>query len=171
VEQDDQAVDPEPRWLDDREMRSWRAFVEVVNLVTRALDRELRTDSDLTNDDYELLVALSEAPEQRIRLGELAAGLRVPKAHLTYRIARMEKAGLVERVDCPTDARGVLAVLTDVGMQRLERAAPGHVASVRRHVLDHLDTEQLAALGDAMEAILRGHDAAPCPPGGCDEPD
>jgi DNA-binding MarR family transcriptional regulator len=171
MEHEAQPASPPIRWLDDREMRSWRAFVEVINLVTRALDRDLRTDSDLTNDDYELLVALSEAPEHRIRLGELAAGLRVPKAHLTYRIGRMEKAGLVERVDCPTDARGVFAVLTDQGVRRLEEAAPGHVASVRRHVLDHLTPAQLDALGDAMAAVLSGHDGATCPDDGCDEPD
>src|SRR4051794_32362800 len=105
-----------PRWLDDDEMVSWRALVGAVNLVSRAIDRDLRVESNLTNDDYEVLVSLSESPERRIRLGELAAGLRVPKAHLTYRIGRMEKAGLVERVDCPDDGRGVFAVLTDDGM-------------------------------------------------------
>ena len=151
-----------PRWLDEREMASWRSFVGAINLVSRALDRDLRVESDLTNDDYEVLVALSEADERRIRLGELAAMLRVPKAHLTYRIGRMEKAGLVERVDCPTDGRGVFAVLTTEGTRRLEAAAPGHVESVRRHVLDHLTPEQLDALGEAMAAILRGHDGVEC---------
>jgi DNA-binding MarR family transcriptional regulator len=151
-----------PRWLDDDEMVSWRAFVGAINLVSRAIDRDLRVESNLTNDDYEVLVSLSESPERRIRLGELAAGLRVPKAHLTYRIGRMEKAGLVERVDCPDDGRGVFAVLTDDGMHRLEAAAPGHVESVRRHVLDHLTSEQLEALGEAMTAVLNGHDGVEC---------
>jgi DNA-binding MarR family transcriptional regulator len=151
-----------PRWLDEQESASWRAFVGAINLVSRAIDRDLRIESNLTNDDYEVLVMLSEAPDLRIRLGELAAGLRVPKAHLTYRIGRMEKTGLVERVDCPSDGRGVFAVLTVDGMHRLEAAAPGHVESVRRHVLDHLTADQLDLLGEAMTAILRGHDGTEC---------
>jgi DNA-binding MarR family transcriptional regulator len=153
-------------------MASWRSFVAAMNLVTRALDRDLRVQSDLTNDDYEVLVHLSELPDQRIRLGELAARLRVPKAHLTYRIARLEKAGLVERAECPSDGRGVLAVLTPEGAARLADAAPGHVDSVRRHVIDHLTPEQLDALGDAMSSILRGHDgecAAAAAAEDCDE--
>ena len=98
---------PVPRWLDEREMAAWRSFVAAVNLVTRALDRDLRVQSDLTNDDYEVLVHLSEVPDQRIRLGELAARLRVPKAHLTYRIARLEKMVPAEKTPV-TNVRGVM---------------------------------------------------------------
>lgn len=150
-------------WLDDDEMRSWRAFISAVNLVDRLLDRDLRQSVDLTVDDYGVLVHLADAPDHRMRLGLLATHLRVPKAHLTYRIQRMERDGLVRRVECEADGRGVWAELTDEGARRLEAAAPLHVASVRRHLLDHLSAAQLAAVGDAMEAVLRGHDAAECP--------
>lgn len=152
---------PEDRdapWLNDAEMRGWRSFIAAMNLVHRALDRELRHSVDMTVDDYGVLVHLSEATDRRVRLGELAALLRVPKAHLTYRIQRMEKSGLLRRVGCDDDGRGVWAVMTPEGFERLKEAAPIHVASVRRHVLDHWDAAQLAAVGDAMEALLRGHD-------------
>ncbi len=169
------------RWLDDDEMRSWRAFIAAINLVSRLLDRDLRQAVGITTDDYAVLVHLSDAPDHRTRLGQLAAVLRVPKAHLTYRIQRMEREGLIRRVECEDDGRGVWAELTDHGFRQLEHAAPFHVAAVRRHLLDHLSPQQLAAVGDAMAAVLAGHDsmrAGACggsatdeSPGTCDSTD
>ena len=156
-------MDEVPQWLDDDAQAVWRVYLEATNLLSRAIDRDLRQTCDLTTDDYGVLVALSESPDHRLRLGELAAGLRLPKAHLTYRIGRLERAGLVERVECAADGRGVFAALTPIGFETLQSTAPDHVASVRRHLFDHLDRDQMHALAGAMTAVLAGHDRMDCP--------
>lgn len=149
-------------WLDDDEQKAWRAFISAAVMITRALDKELRDAHDLTLDDYAILALVSEAPGQRLRLGELATVLRVPKAHVTYRVQRLRDLGLVDRVGCTDDARGAYCVLTDAGLEAIETAAPTHVHGVRRHLLDHLDPAQRDALGDAFVAVLDGH-AGTCP--------
>lgn len=145
------------RWLDDDEQHAWRAFVSAAVLVTRALDKELRDSHGLSLDDYAILALVSEAPDGRLRLGELAQVLRVPKAHVTYRVQRLRDLGLADRVGCADDARGAYCTLTPAGRDAIVTAAPTHVEGVRRHLLDHLSAAQRDALGDAMSAVLDGH--------------
>lgn len=142
------------KWLTPAEQRHWRALITAVTLLNRRLNGDMLAAHDLSLDDYGILAMLSEADEDRLRFGELAEILRVPKAHITYRFRRLEGQGLVRREACETDARGAFAVLTARGRCRIEEAAPAHVASVRAHVLDHLTPEQLAALGEAMRAVV-----------------
>lgn len=132
----------------------WRALVTALTMLSRRLNTDMLASHDLSIDDYAILAMLSEATDDRLRFGELAEILRVPKAHITYRFRRLEKQGLIRREACQTDARGAFAVLTPEGRCRIEEAAPSHVASVRAHVLDHLTPAQLRALGDAMRAIV-----------------
>lgn len=145
------------RWLDGEEQNAWRAFVTAAVLLQRAFERDLKEAHGLTMDDYAILAMLSEAPEHKLRFGELAAILRVPRTQVTYRTQRLREHGLVERVGCESDARGAYAVLTKAGRSCVRQAAPTHVASVRRHLLDHLTPEQLACLGAAMSAVLAAH--------------
>lgn len=153
------------RWLDDDEQRAWRAFITATVLISRALDKEMRDAHDLSLDDYGILAIVSEAPGEQIRLGELAQVMRVPKAHITYRIQRLRELGLVERIGCPDDARGAFATLTPEGRKAIETAAPTHVAGVREHLIDHLSPQQRDAIADAFRAVLDAH-AGPCPDAG-----
>ncbi|MEE8600032.1 MarR family winged helix-turn-helix transcriptional regulator [Euzebya tangerina] len=145
---------PEVEWLNDAEQQAWRALVTGISIISRQLNSDLLAAHDLSVDDYGILAMLSEATDDRLRFGELANILRVPKAHVTYRFRRLEKQGLVTREVCETDARGAFAVLTPAGRARIETAAPSHVASVRRLVIDNLTAAQLAGLEDAMRAIV-----------------
>lgn len=142
------------RWLDGDEMAFWRAYTVAAGRLNAAIDADLRAESNLTLDDYEVLVHLSEAPDRRIRMSELADRVVQSKSRLTQRIDRMVARGLVEREQCPEDRRGTFAVLTDEGLAVLEAAAPGHVDSVRRHLLDHLDAAQVRAGADLFETLL-----------------
>ena len=164
----DEPSTAQPAWLSDDEQSVWRSFIRAMGLIGRALDRDMRSTHDLTGDDYGILAILSEAQGRQLRLGELANEISVPKTHLTYRISRLEKAGLVERVECPSDGRGVFAHLTDLGWDTLVDAAPDHVASVRRHLFDRLDDEQIEQLGTIMGRLV---DSAPACPGDdpCDD--
>lgn len=147
-------ADQQTAWLTEEEQRHWRALVTAMTMLQRRLNADMLAAHDLSMDDYAILAMLSEAQDDRLRFGELAEVLRVPKAHITYRFRRLEGQGLVRREACPTDARGAYAVLTADGRCRIEEAAPSHVASVRAHVLDHLSPPQLAAMGEAMRAIV-----------------
>ncbi len=109
-----------------------------------------------------VLVHLSEATDHRVRMTDLAARLNWSKSRLSHQLARMQARGLVERDDCASDARGAFAVLGACGLAEIERAAPAHVASVRRHFIDVLDQEQLeqlAAIAERVVAHLRGESA------------
>lgn len=155
---------PEPRWLDDDEQRAWRAFITAAVQLQRTLEHDLKAHHDLTMDDYALLAMLGETPDGRARFGELAEVLRVPKTHITYRFQRLEDRGLVVREACLNDKRGAFARMTERGRQLIDDAAPTHVAGVRTHFLDHLSRSQLAAVGEAMAAVVAAEaDVGACP--------
>ncbi|HET9691374.1 MAG TPA: MarR family winged helix-turn-helix transcriptional regulator [Acidimicrobiales bacterium] len=153
------------RWLDDQEAAAWRAFVRVMHRVSAGVARDLSRDHGLSEPEYAVMVHLSESPGHTVRMGELAAGLDWSRSRLSHLLTRMEARGLVTRRDCPSDARGALATLTPTGLAEITAAAPGHVASVRRHFVDLLDHEQLAQVAAAMQAVLDAQGA--CPTDGC----
>ncbi len=142
-----------PRWLDAEQQRAWRALIEGSHRLFDRLDRELKTESGLDLDQYEVLVRLSEAPDGRLRMSELADQICMSRSRLTHRIDKMVDDGLVERQQCPDDRRGTHACLTAEGRRRLEAAAPGHVEGVRRYLIDALDRYQVAMLADAMSRV------------------
>ncbi|MEU8133087.1 MarR family winged helix-turn-helix transcriptional regulator [Streptodolium elevatio] len=144
----------EPRWLSDEEQQMWRASLGVLNLLPVFLERDLQQKHGLTLHDYEILVRLSEAPERRIRMTELAGLSHQSKSRLSHQMTRMENAGLVVRESCDSDRRGQWAVLTEAGWDRLVKAAPDHVESVRRHYVDLLTDEQKRVLGAAFETVM-----------------
>ncbi|MEH0825101.1 MULTISPECIES: MarR family winged helix-turn-helix transcriptional regulator [unclassified Micromonospora] len=135
-----------PRWLDDREDRAWRGYRRMRRLLDLQLARDLMRDAGLSEPDYDVLSDLSEAPDGRLRLGELADRMLWSRSRLSHHLSRMQQRGLVVREECTTDGRGSVVVLTAEGRRAIEAAAPGHVAAVRRHLIDLLDPDELAAL-------------------------
>ncbi|MFC9994868.1 MarR family winged helix-turn-helix transcriptional regulator [Nocardia sp. NPDC127526] len=147
----------ETRWLDDVEMRAWLGYVFTRDLIAAAVGRDSLRESNLTYVEYTVLARLSDAPNHRRSFAELAAVLEWSQSRLSHQITRMEKRGLVARESIPDDARRTAAVLTDKGSQVLDGAAPAHVDSVRRHMVDVLDRTQLAALADIYDTLLAHH--------------
>jgi DNA-binding MarR family transcriptional regulator len=143
------------KWLDEDEMRAWQSFLAAGALIDRLLDAQLKEAAGLSHPQYEILVRLARAPDGELRMTELADTLLSSKSGLTYQVTQLEKAGLVERRSCPSDVRGVLAVLTEAGRWLLERAAPGHVTLVRALLIDVLSPDQLATLADALGEVSR----------------
>lgn len=137
-------------WLDETEMAAWRAFLSTSHLLERRIEEQLKAAAGLTHPQYEVLARLADAPGRQMRMTELARGVVVSKSALTYQIGQLEKAGLVERTTCPSDERGVLAVLTEAGVRCLEHVAPGHVEVVRTYLIDRMTRGELETMTAAM---------------------
>lgn len=145
-----------PRWLDPAEDRAWRGYRRMRALLDLQVNRDLARDAGLSEPDYDVLSNLSETEGHRWRLSDLAARMLWSKSRLSHHLTRMQQRGLVTREDCPEDGRGAVVVLTDGGLRAIQAAAPDHVASVRRHLIDLLSSDQIAVLGDITETVL-GH--------------
>ena len=151
----------EAQWLSDREERAWRALQFMQMRVEGALARQLAAESGLSYPDYLVLVALTDQPEGRMRLFELADVLGWEKSRASHHIGRMLERGLVKKQQCPSDRRGFFVAVTAHGRREIAAAAPGHVAAVRRGFVDRLTVDQLDAIGVAAEAVLAGFDESP----------
>jgi DNA-binding MarR family transcriptional regulator len=138
-----------------------RAIGRAIIVVPRAIDADLMREQRLTLNEYAALMHLSEAPERRLRMSELAAECDVSLSGMTRIVGRLEVDGLIERVQCAEDARGSNAVLTDAGLARLEEAYPTHLASVRRHVIDHLGELDLVRLAEALRRFATASEGGP----------
>jgi DNA-binding MarR family transcriptional regulator len=145
---------PTTHWLTTEQQSVWRHYLLGSARLTDRLDADLRRFG-LDLAEYEILVTLSEAPERRVRMSDLALAVHQSRSRLTHTITRMEAARLVERTSCPSDKRGVWAQLSDQGFELLTTAAAEHVASVRRYFVDVMSAEDYAALGRGFAAIAR----------------
>ncbi len=134
-------------------MKAWRALIEVTTGVLGVLDNELQSEHGLSLGEYEVLVHLSEEPDNSLRMTDLAGRLRLSPSGITRRIDGMTRAGLVERKQCPSDRRGSNAVLTEEGLRRLREAAPTHVRGVRAHFIDQLTERQIGNLATALTSV------------------
>ena len=146
----------EPRWLEDAEDRAWRGYMRMRTLLHARILRDLAREAGLSGPDYDVLSHVSESLGRRSRLGELAERMAWSRSRLSHHLTRMERRGLVTREDCPSDGRGAFVVLTDAGFRVIQAAAPGHVASVRRHFIDLLSRDQLDALTSITDTVV-GH--------------
>jgi len=142
------------KWLDDIEMRAWRVLLTATSRLNAVLDHELQADSGIPLSEYEVLVGLSEAPDRRLRMSELADFLHLSPSGLTRRLDRLVRAGLVVRERCPSDRRGSYAVLTNAGFERLVEAAPGHLRGVRHHFIDRFAPAELVELSEMLERVI-----------------
>ena len=139
-------------WLTDDEQVAWRGLITGSRRLFDRLDADLKAHG-LNHDDYGLLVALSEAPDDRLRMSDLAEVAVESRSRLTHHVSRLEARGLVARATCPTDRRGSFAELTPEGRAMVEAVAPHHVEGVRRYLLDHLSPAELRTIGAAFARV------------------
>lgn len=146
------------RWLDDAEMTAWVRLAAVLELLPGVLDSQLRRDAELTHYEYYVMAMLSEAPKRTLRMTALAQHTNATLPRLSHVVKRLEDRGLVERFPCPEDARATNARLTPTGWKKIKATAPGHVETVRRHVIDVLTPDQITQLAAITGAILESVD-------------
>jgi DNA-binding MarR family transcriptional regulator len=143
-----------PRWLDAEERAAWLSIVRVTSTLPAALDVQLERDEDLNYFEYIVLAMLSEQPGLALRMSQLAAVTNASLSRLSHVAKRLEGRGLMRREPDPHDGRAINAFLTETGLAKVRRAAPGHVAEVRSLVLDALSPAQLRQIRAANDAIL-----------------
>ena len=146
-----------PKWLTPSEMVAWRRYIIASRQLLAALDADLK-EHDLTLPDYEILALLSDAPDRKMRMSELAKIALLSRSRLSHRMKVMEKAGWLKREPCPVDKRGYFAVMTPKGWKAIVAAAPDHVESVRARFLDHItkaDQQVIAQIFERIEIPLR----------------
>ena len=143
------------RWLTDGEQAAWRAWLDMYRLLLPALDRQLQAESQASFTDFEVLVHLSEAPDRRLRMSEIADRTLSTRSAITRTVDRLAAREWVLRVRSTDDQRGFYAELTDVGAGVLAEIAPGHVAAVRDDLIDLLTEPELAALRSIGDKVRR----------------
>jgi DNA-binding MarR family transcriptional regulator len=146
--------EPTPEWLTPAEQRAWRAFIRLNQELFAAISRDLQAHSKLSGADFQVLVALTDVPDSRIRFQDLAKAIDWEQSRLSHQIARMIKRGLVAREECAEDGRAAFVCLTPEGREVIDAAAPKHVATVRRLVIDALTPRDLATLARISTRIL-----------------
>jgi DNA-binding MarR family transcriptional regulator len=152
----------EPRWLTADEQRAWRGYRRMRALLDLQIARDLGRDSDLSDSDYDVLSTLTEgevassadSAPAAWRATALADRLLWSTSRLAHHVGRMERRGLVGRGTCGDDGRGSTVFLTALGRQVLEDAAPLHVESVRRHLIDVLTAEEIDQLAAITTKVL-----------------
>jgi DNA-binding MarR family transcriptional regulator len=147
------APPPASEPLSGAEEAVMRAFGRVILLLPRALDADLAREERMSLSEYTALRILSETPGHRMRMNELAVACDMSVSGMTRLVAKLESLGFLDRIPCESDARGFNAVLTPAGLARLRAAWPAHLASVRRHIFDHLGELDLGKLARALEAM------------------
>ena len=141
-------------WLSTEQLRTWMPFCAVLMGLPSALDRQLQRDAGISLFAYLVMAALSDSPDRTLRMSDLAAVAAGSLSRLSHTVKKLEQQDWVRRRPDPADARTTLATLTESGYAKLAAAAPGHVAEVRRLVVDVLPAEQFAQMGKASRTVV-----------------
>ncbi len=152
--------------LTAEQAETWFAYMRVVLRLDYEVSRELQTDAELSHQDFHVLNALADSPDQRLRLGALAVRIGWERSRVSHHVLRMEKRGLVDRSTSTADARATDAVLTDAGRAALARALPGHLSFIKTMFFDGLDPQLVTPLREALEQIhaqVVAHGSLPAP--------
>jgi DNA-binding MarR family transcriptional regulator len=149
------------RWLTAEEEHVWRRWLTLNARLSATLQRELQDDAGLSMPDFEVLVHLTDSPEGRMRVTDLARLLQWERSRVSHHVTRMESRRLVKRVECAEDGRGAFIVITPQGRAAIGQAAPGHVNTVRRLVFDVLSPEEVDAFAMIIEKALAQLDNQP----------
>ncbi|MEU1273255.1 MarR family transcriptional regulator [Streptomyces sp. NPDC005799] len=144
----------EPRWLSGEQLAAWRGFMKLLHTLPAALESQLQQDAKLSFIEYYVLAHLSDQPEYRMRMSELAVLANTELSRLSHMIGRLEKRAFVRREPDPRNGRYTQAILTETGFAYLAKAAPGHVGRVLDLFVDALTPEELRTLNQITGKVL-----------------
>jgi DNA-binding MarR family transcriptional regulator len=132
----------------------WNSFYRMRRQLDLVLERQLQHDADISRADYEILIALFEIPEKRMRARELGSLLGWEKSRLSHQVSRMESRGLVERSDCDTDGRGTWINITPDGRRATLGAMRDHSNSIRKFFFDVLTDDEKHVLKSVSGRVI-----------------
>ena len=141
--------------LSGEDLETWSALATVLEWLPSALDAQLQREAHLTHFEYGLMFALASDPDRTLRMSVLAGYANSSLSRLSRAASRLESRGWVRRTPDPSDGRYTLAVLTELGLQRVDEATPGHVRTVHQLVLDPLTQPQKRQLREVTRRIMR----------------
>ena len=150
-------MSPDSPWLSAQQEQVWRAWLRLNATLSATLQRELQEDAGLSMPDFEVLVHLTDNPDGRVRVTDLAGLLHWERSRVSHHVKRMEGRGLVQRTECVEDGRGAFVEITSAGRAAIEQAAPGHVRAVRRLMFDALTDDEVDCLAHAIDKVLGKH--------------
>jgi DNA-binding MarR family transcriptional regulator len=136
------------------ELDAWRGFLRTHATLVRELDEELTARHGLPLSSYDVLVQLNEAPDGMLRMSHLADAVLLSRSGLSRLVTRLEKQGLLERLECENDARGAFAAITDAGREKLAEARATHRAGVRERFLGKLGERELRQVARVWSRLL-----------------
>ena len=148
-------------------MAVWQSFLKAHAGVAVALNKELEEEREMPVGWYSVLLNLSQAPDGKMRMQELAESVLLSFSGMTRLLDRMEAAGLVKRRACSEDRRGIFAVITPEGRDAFKNAAPVHIRGIQEHFARHLTDDEVSVLESALGKIVAA--SAPGSPHGCDD--
>ncbi|WP_168625867.1 MarR family winged helix-turn-helix transcriptional regulator [Cryobacterium sp. BB307] len=148
--------------ISEQEWAVWRRFYAMRRQLDRALEQQLQGDSGISGPDYEILVALFDAPDRKLRARELAEIIGWEKSRISHQVSRMETRGLVERTECETDLRGTWIGMTNEGKRTIFRAMRNHHDAIRRFFFDVLTDEEKELVSAASGKVLDAINPAAC---------
>jgi DNA-binding MarR family transcriptional regulator len=140
-------------WLSPPQKRAWVAYMRVQLRMNYEINRQLQQDSDLSLADYHVLNALSNAPDHKLQITDLAALIGWERSRLSHQVRRLCERGLTKRVQSEDDGRATDAVLTKKGLNAIVAAAPDHVALVKKLFFEPLPDELVSPFTAALEHI------------------
>src|SRR3954471_534228 len=141
-----------PRFA-ELELDAWRGFLRTHATLVRELDEELTKRHGLPLSSYDVLVQLDRAPEGRLRMSHLADAVLLSRSGLSRLVTRLEGQGLLERTECPSDARGAFAAITGKGREKLAEARATHRAGVRERFLGKLGEREQRQLAKVWSRL------------------
>jgi len=135
------------------ELGTWRSFLRAHARITRILEAELIAEQRLSLAAYDVLVTLAESPQHRLRMTELADAVLLSRSGVTRLVDRLERASLVGRERADGDGRGIVAVLTEQGVERLRTASGTHLGGVARHFAGSFGDGELEQFGRTCDRL------------------
>jgi DNA-binding MarR family transcriptional regulator len=141
--------------LNRTQLRTWRTFITTHAVVIDLIEQELVDAGELPLSSYDVLLALVEAPNRRLRMHELAQAVVLSRSGLTRLVDRLEQDGLLRRDRSGSDRRATYAVLTLKGLRAFRRAWPIYQRGILKHFAEHLSEEEMRVMIEAFERLLK----------------
>lgn len=144
--------------LSEREWALWRSFALMSRQLWNRVEQRLQAQAGISAADFEILHALSTAPDRRARVGALGEMLMWEKSRISHQVSRMERRGMVARVECSEDLRGTWVALTEEGDRLLEPALVVFAEAIREAYLDRLSPDIAPQFAQTMMRVVMATD-------------